>query len=288
MLVATCISGSAPRSLGLGCVGNTIFERLILPLNSDIFVSVNSYTKKDFNKTNEIFKNLFTTYNIKPKLFDIYMYNKSYTEAEKCVDKNRAQIGRPQTNGLVRCYRSIINQDIRYDWIIRTRTDVYISFVLSSLPQPYIMNNYVVVGFVGAPTCGSPVAKWIDDKFALLPYGKAQKAYMLKYAQDFCKQPRCSGPTCQAPECKIGWTLGSRGLKTLDLRLIGRMYNVSTYMSIIRKNCNETNNAWTNCWKNKPLHVNSTSIEALMLGNFSRFVKGHKFPMNMNKITLNN
>lgn len=147
-----------------------------------------------------------------------------------------------------------------YDYVIRTRTDLYLPFQMLSLPDPP-PRNVAFVGFVGQ-RCNRNSAWWTDDRFAILPTAHVYKAYMFGFAHDFCKRP-CHGESCSAPECKLGWTLATRNITPLDVR---RLSPLPVSPHIIRGSCeNETTgNQWLHSWSKAPISINATMLQRLV------------------------
>ena len=216
MKIATCLSGQAPRSIELPCIGKNIIDNIIVPLNSDLYISLNSPNSNEVNKTKNILKRLISNTSY-IKLLDVYKHDNNYT-SQKC---SYSVAGRPQAEGFIRCYNKIKHNKIDYAWIFRTRPDLYIPIKFVSLPHPKIFENFMInmnVNYNG---------KGMTDTFSILPYKTSQDIYLNKYWKEICMQ-NCS--KCKrVPEVNLFHLYERYNIKVLDLRNVGIKNGKSTH-----------------------------------------------------------
>lgn len=198
------------------CTLRGTLDNIELPLHADVFNSINVPTEGLLTNISLFINTLQTRHKIISS--DIYVDRGYYAETSWCINT----IGRQQAEGMVRCMRTIQSTRQTYDVIIRTRTDLYIPFRLTSLShyrphyRPHHRADVAYVGFIGN-RCNDNKAWWVDDRFAILPTRKAQEAYFYGYAHDICRHT-CRDGSCHAPECKIGSSLMLRNVTPIDIR----------------------------------------------------------------------
>ena len=243
--VAVCVTGSA-RTFKLPCTFARTIENVAEPLGAHVFLSVNVPKASMIEDISNYTARIFTT-SMKSKLVRIQIYHDVglYNETLTCADG----LGRQQAEGMGRCAKMAFEyRTSGYEYMIRIRTDLYVPFRLQSLPlHP---PDGIYVGFLGK-MCDTG-ARWMDDKFAILPGTKAQTSYMLGYAHDFCRR-NCTSAVCRAPECKIGYSTGVRGIRAMDLRHFGSSHGPT----IVRTNCDSdlSGRWWVHFWRYRPLVV---------------------------------
>lgn len=227
MKIALFVTGSV-RTLFLQCTLHRVLQYIALPLKAEVFYSINVPSIAHISAVSEY---LDTTSNgIVAVIYkDVYVDKGNYVETQSCSALVARVIGRPQAEGMVRCMRKLESTGRNYDYIIRTRTDLYIPFGILSLPPP--IANVAFVGFVGKK-CNGKTAWWVDDRFAILPTTATQRVYFYGYAHDLCRED-CFDHTCHAPECKLGSALSRRNMRVVDLREISSTVS----LQIIRQNC---------------------------------------------------
>ena len=214
MRVAACLSGEA-RLLEEPCTTRAIFDRVVVPLNSEVFIALNVASPNDIRPSEERIQSILMAYNPPPvvRLLEVKVFDNGMHTTKMCTKDD--EVGRKQAIGLVRCATSIFAQPTPYDWIVRLRTDLYIPYRVHSLPDARRFDGRILVDYVGLQ-CMQGVAWWTDDRLAFLPLERAQKAYLLGYSDDFCKRPT-GDPGWRPAECKLGWTLASRKITPIGL-----------------------------------------------------------------------
>jgi len=216
MRIATCFSGEA-RLLDEPCTTRATFDRVVVPLRLELFIALNAPTVHAVQLAGARLLSILAQYrpSLVVRLFDIEVFNANALSKTTNYCSEHDRLGREQAHGLVRCSTSIFAQATMYDWVVRLRTDVYVPYVISSLPSPRRMGMRIVVDYVGN-WCMPGTARWTDDRMALLPQPQTQRAYLLGYAHDFCRRPT-KDPGWRPPECKLGWTLGTRNITPVGL-----------------------------------------------------------------------
>ena len=245
MTVGVCVSGEAPRTFGLPCVGLALMQRIVIPLHADLFISANVKYESMINETRTLFQSTCDMAGVQPRMLHVYRYNRKHAATEHCTgDHQKQYLGRPQAEGFLDCYRQM--EPLKYEWIILQRTDVYIPFTINHLPPAFSASTYrkVFVGFV------SKMA-WVDDRFAIIPGQLSQRAYLSSYASEFCNHPKCKGELCPAPEAKLFWTLDSENLTLVDIRYLC-LHNLPADLQIIRGSCSETKKRWLHPYDKPP------------------------------------
>lgn len=247
MRVAVCLSGEAPRTFGLPCIGLAMTRRLVVPLQADLFVSVNVKDGAKVNETKALFRSTFDAAGVRPRMLHVYKHDGKYATTRAC-DEGEGQgqpLGRPQAEGFVDCYNHM--EPLQYDWIIRQRTDVYVPFTIDRLPSlssDPSLHYKVFLGFVSKKD-------WIDDRFAILPGPLSQRAYLSTYASRFCEQSKCRGELCRAPESKLFWILTSVNLTFVDIRYLC-LNKQPADLQIVRRDCKETRQRWLHPYDKPP------------------------------------
>ena len=255
MTTAICVTGSA-RTVAAACTLRRTLENIASPLHADVFLSINVPSEELLTNVSLFINTLRTEYKIIST--DIYLDRGYYAETSACMNT----IGRQQAEGMVRCMRTIQSTRQTYDVIIRTRTDLYIPFRLTSLPHHRVDVAYV--GFIGN-RCNDKKAWWVDDRFAILPTRKVQEAYFYGYARDICRHT-CRDGSCRAPECKLGSSLMLRNVTPIDIRpSIDDMG-----LQIIRSNCSrETQRKhWIRPSDMSPLNLTTFELDRLTTPRF--------------------
>lgn len=258
MATALCVTGSA-RTLSLDCTLRRTLDNVASPLRADVFLSINvlqTSTLKNVSNFVEIMRGLGhrIVYN------DVYVDSGRYKETRSCADTH----GRPQAEGMARCMRAVRSANRKYAFVIRTRTDLYVPFRITSLPKP--RSGAAYVGFVGN-RCNGNTAWWTDDRFAILPTRAAQEAYLYGYGRDFCRR-QCYDSSCRAPECKMGYSLMMRNVTPVDIRPI----SLDSGLQIIRSNCRlETfGKHWIRPPQLPPLIVNAVDLETVATAQLAK------------------
>lgn len=221
MQIALFITCSA-RTVQLECTVARVLRNIVITLWSDVFYSINVPTEGQVAVISEYMHRMCNGTSVRFK--DVYVDRGKYNETHAC-----RTVGRAQAEGMIRCMRILESSQRVYDYIIRTRTDLYVPFALHSLPLPHPHVAYV--GFVGN-SCNDGRAMWVDDRFAILPTTVVQRAYFYNYARDVCSNT-CRDGTCKAPECKIGSALRSQRITPIDLRGVPKQMG----LQIIRSSC---------------------------------------------------
>ena len=234
MRVATCLSGEA-RLLEEPCTTRAMFDRVIVPLKSEVFITLNVANSKDIPTSHAHIQNILVSYKPAPvvRLFNIDVLDEAVLSFTTKLCTEHDQLGRKQASGLVQCAMSIFAQQMSYDWVVRLRSDLYIPYIIHSLPPARHVGRRIIVDYVGHQ-CMRGVAPWTDDRMALLPLW-TQRAYLLGYANDFCRRPT-DYPGWRPAECKLGWTLATRNITPIGLggtwrrriRLLRPIANVCT------------------------------------------------------------
>lgn len=262
MATALCVTGSV-RTLSSDCTLRRTLDNVASPLHADVFLSINvrqTSTLKNVSNFVEIMRGLGhrIIHN------DIYIDSGRYKETRSCADT----LGRPQAEGMARCMRAVQSTNRKYDFVIRTRTDLYVPFRIMSLPKPISGTAYV--GFVGK-RCNGNTVWWTDDRFAILPTHAAQNAYLYGYGRDFCRRP-CYDSSCRAPECKMGYSLMRRNVTPIDIRPI----SLDIGLQIIRSNCRlETlGKHWIRPSQLPPLIVNAVDFETITTAQLAKDYSG--------------
>jgi hypothetical protein len=209
--VATCVSGEA-RTIAQPCTFAATLERIVVPLHSELFIAINVPNLALVDQTRALVRNMATLYGVSLVFENVYVYQSIKGECDDLL-------GYPQADGFVQCAQSIFSQRVPYEWVIRTRPDLYVPFFIKSLPSAHSMQSVAIAGYV-LGRCNAQIAWWTDDRFALLPTRHVQHAYLLGYKSDFCKRP-CNHSSCRPGECKLGWTLGTRQITPLHLPSCG-------------------------------------------------------------------
>lgn len=216
MRVATCLSGEA-RLLEEPCATRAIFDRVVIPLKSEVFIALNVANAHGIEPSRQAMQSILMSYKPTPivQLFDVEVFNNAVSAftTQTCTDHDR--VSEKQAVGLVRCATSIFAQRTSYDWVVRLRSDLYFPYIIQSLPLARDASGHILVDYVGGQ-CMKGVAWWTDDRMALLPLESTQKAYLLGYANDFCRRPT-EDHRWRPGECKLGWTLASRGVTPVGL-----------------------------------------------------------------------
>ena len=163
--VAVCLSGEL-RAFDDPCTLQTVIDRVILPLSADVFacVSLRSETSHaERPRVDMLHSLLVRSVNQSLLAFNVTEYSPedrpACPDAEGCQGLYRLSIGCgtfqggwPQSRGLKCCADHALERG--YDWIIRSRLDLIIPFVLHSLPTHFAFptpNGVAVVAGWGNP-----------------------------------------------------------------------------------------------------------------------------------------
>ena len=159
--------------------------------------------------------------------------------------------GQAQAAGLVKCWgmlERLRSRGFRFRWVLRTRPDVILPWILASLPVLPPQLDLVIAGYVGGCECpakGTPthcahggLHACIEDGTALIHGIHAQRTYLYEFGNDFnalnghaCRTPQTpqrrhtlTCPVCRVgasrgacAECKLGASLAARGIPTFGL-----------------------------------------------------------------------
>jgi hypothetical protein len=226
MKIAVFVTGSA-RTIQLECTLRRTIDNVVMPLGAEVYFSVNVPIRSQLHRIREHIHNT-THRRVVVAYNDIYVDDGRYVQTANC----RPSIGRQQLEGMARCMRAMEASHKVYEYVIRTRTDLYVPFRLHSLPVIRPSQRLVAyLGFVGG-RCNDRRAWWVDDRFAILATIEVQRAYFYGFVNEICESS-CSDSSCNAPECKLGSALAKHGVAAVDLRDIAPTAN----LQIVRGNC---------------------------------------------------
>jgi len=269
MSAAVCLSGSL-RTLDMHCVGALTMERIVQPIDADLYAFVNVPVESNRyvqESADRLVRAL--AHNGHVRLKHIEVDNNS---------PNDQMPGYHEVRGLKKCWKHTgAHQD--YDWIVRVRTDVYYGFRLAPLPKKAEagVGEAMYAGFVGKPGCANGVQQGealrmddrMDDGFAVLHGPTAQRAFLKDFPALFEREhERLSKrliatndyPHYTAPECLVGRVLRQEQarLNITDVRymIIGKVYDshgkdnwtpcARATSLIVRRSCDEVARAhWT-------------------------------------------
>ena len=228
------------------CVYRSVIDNLAIPVNADVFAFLNVPHLATLDRVQQEVRHILRPTRLQALSITLLDAPRPRLSLNCSVDDYAR--GYMQAVGLYKCGEQMQG---RYDWILRVRSDTYIPWRLASLPamrQPTV----AIVGSTAECDCGfaraprdfertygkscneGQLCGCVDDKFALLWGHRAQDAYLLGYARDFCPGHRriiegmpqsLPGVGLAQSECKMGWTLASRGIPATDLRFASRLSN---------------------------------------------------------------
>lgn len=254
MKIAVFVTGSA-RTVQLECTLRRTIDNVVLPLGAEMYFSVNVPSHSKLHRIDQFIHNT-THRRVLVAYHEVYVDDGRYERTANC----RPAIGRQQLEGMVRCMRAMEASHKVYEYVIRTRTDLYVPFRFHSLPivRP-LQRRVAYLGFVGG-RCNHKRAWWVDDRFALLPTIEVQRAYFYGFVNEICNSS-CSDTSCRAPECKLGSALAKHGVASVDLRDIAPTAN----LQIVRGNCTKetTNLHWIRPSFKGPMLVTAHNLSAL-------------------------
>ena len=262
MNVAACFTGEA-RTLHLPCTMRATLDRMVRPLHADVFAILNVGTSAEVPRVQmqleAMLRDAFpegATWRPLQRLL-VYAYNAADVDATTPIEikttsmsaavmrvaPQRLAAVRNQAHALLRAASLIFAERIAYDWILRLRTDIYVPYVLQSLPTAaqmltltrhsnssgataiengdiypsHLFVDYVLGHCADEPDSPYMRARWTDDRMAFLPGLRAQEAYLVGYARDFLRRPTIRETRSSSAECQLGWTLAARALDAVGI-----------------------------------------------------------------------
>ena len=216
---ALCLLGSV-RTLAVECTGATTLRRLAAPVGAAVFAFVNvpqEWTADRVEGVRRLVRTLVRDAALELRALEVD--NRS---------PNSARHGAHQARGLRRCWDAV-GASGAFEYVIRTRTDVYHGFSMPPRLPKGPLTSTAYVGFLGAPGCSSrrTEALWVDDRFAVLRGRLAQRVFL----HDFPAALDTPYGGATAPECMLGVSVadanaranGTAGGERLALRDVRAM-----------------------------------------------------------------